>query len=94
MYEDAGLSNRLSARIAGAFEGLRPVSFGPGTLVRTWGTRPISIWVCYETCPSGGYSARSVSTGSIFAIRSAGRRLATAAIAISRRGTLTRVTRS
>src|SRR5882762_4659042 len=25
-----------------AFEGLRPVVFGPGTLSRTWGTRPIS----------------------------------------------------
>jgi hypothetical protein len=30
-----------------AFVGLRPVFFGPGTLVRTWGTRPISSKVVW-----------------------------------------------
>jgi len=26
-----------------AFEGLRPIIFGPGTPWRTWGTRPVPI---------------------------------------------------
>jgi hypothetical protein len=38
--EDADLDKRPFAHIAKAFEGLRPVFFGPCTLVRTWGTRP------------------------------------------------------
>src|SRR5271168_1929334 len=30
-----------------AFEGLRPIVFGPGTLVRTWGTRPEPLQLLY-----------------------------------------------
>jgi hypothetical protein len=33
---------RMSTRIGSALVELRPVFFVPGTLVRTWGTRPIS----------------------------------------------------
>jgi hypothetical protein len=28
-----------------------PVFFVPGTLGRTWGTRPIPIWLCWDTEP-------------------------------------------
>jgi hypothetical protein len=31
--------------------GLRSIVFGPGTLVRTWGTRPVAIGFCYDTEP-------------------------------------------
>jgi hypothetical protein len=40
MHEDATLRKRPFAHTARTFEGLRPVFFGPCTLVRTWGTHP------------------------------------------------------
>ena len=47
--EDAGLSNRLFARMAGTLKGLRPVFFGPRTLGRTWGTSREVGWVAQDT---------------------------------------------
>jgi hypothetical protein len=33
--------------------GCAPVVFGPGTLWRTWGTRPIPMGFCYDTDSEG-----------------------------------------
>jgi hypothetical protein len=39
--------------IVGASPRAKPVVFGPGTLWRTWGTRPIPSDFCYDTDSSG-----------------------------------------
>ncbi len=48
MDQNAGLGNRLSARMLERWRA-SPVFLGPGALGRTWGTGPAFIGLCCET---------------------------------------------